>query len=1039
MHLKTPALFRESFLSVTWLAVLVSLCAAPMSFGHEEFPEFTRLESPEQPHRSIFALLQDSDGFLWIGTQDGLARYDGYEMRTLRHDPGNPQSLSNSSVRTILEDRRGRLWIGTENGLNILDRRQFTITRIPTPGHPEGRGAWFHCAFADRDGVLWFGTDDGLLRHEPHTEIFQLTRSDNGGQESLAHTAVVGIQQDADGAIWVATSDFTSQALHRLSRRGAVHSRFLLGGPPSRRRAFLIDSRGRFWTHPSAPIDLSPGHSAADLRPAANLCSETRAIIERADGGIWFACDDGLHRIDPASGDLVSHPIVPSDGTWLENFGRSLVDDRSGTLWVGTEGGLFRHDPNSKEFRQLHRNPLNPRSLSADAVSAVAEAPDNHLWVATYGGGLNHVDRATGEARTFCTDPHRPDRCTSDVIWHLHTSVDGTLWIAGDELWSLDPSDETLTLHSAAVAIDEYLTYIVEDAGGVLWIGGTGGRLYRYTIATGVFETVAFDLEHRNTENGNRPDSMLLEGDTLWIGFGHALGVYDTTTGRLATIPLTSPDGSDLSSLGTWVIHRGTDGSLWLGSSLGLTRHRPDGRFQLLTTHDGLPGSAVYSIMEESNGALWLGTNQGLVRFHPDLPPGARFRSFSKIRGSGNVEFNRHATFECADGTMVFGGMDGLTLFQPDAVRDNPFVPPVRITAIEISSREGVRTIEPTGLDRLTLAPGDTTAAFTFAALSFTSPELNRYAYQLEGFDEAWTEAGTRRTTQYTNLPPGHYRLRVKGSNNDGVWNEERTSLEVIVLPTLWETLWFRPMLIAILGAAIWAGCRYRVSKQRELERLRMRIAGDLHDDLSSDLSGIAVLADMVRQSEGLGAEERDDLGQIRDASMRMVDGLRDIVWYIDPDHDSLKATVRRMRSVASTLLRGVRHDLHAEIPDRDLPLPVNTRRNVFLVFKEAVHNIVRHADASRVEMEITVVGSRLQLSIADDGRGFDPTRADDGHGLRSMRRRAEEMGGRLEIDSTPGGGARLRLVVEMAGSRDGRGTPSGLMVDGVYNKDRKD
>ena len=764
--------------------IIVSLgAAAPLLAvedleGHRGGLRFERLNSPEPPHRSVFALHQDSDGFLWIGTQDGLARYDGYEMRVFRHHPGDRRSLSNSSVRTILEDRRGRLWIGTENGLNILDRKQLTITRIPTPDHPEGRGAWFHCAFADRDGVLWFGTDDGLLRHQPDTEIFQLTRSNNSGHEGLAHTAIVGIEQDADGAIWVATGDLTSHALHRLGRQGAVHSRFLLGGPPSRRHAFLIDSRGRFWTHPSAPIDLNPGHGAADLRPGADLCSETRTIIERTDGGIWFACDDGLHQVEPASGELVSYPIGPSDGNWLENFGRSLVEDLPGTLWVGTEGGLFRHDPNSKEFLQLHRNPLNPRSLSADAVSAVAEAPNNHLWVATYGGGLNHVDRATGEARPFCIDSLRPERCTSDVIWDLHTSADGRLWIAGDELWSLD---------------------------------------------------------------------------------------------------------------------------------------------------------------------------------------------------------------------------------------------------------------------RLTLAPGDTTAAFTFAALSFTSPELNRYAYQLEGFDEAWTEAGTRRTTQYTNLPPGHYRLRVKGSNDDGVWNEKGTSLEVVVHPTLWETLWFRPMLIMILGAAIWAGCRYRVNRQRELERLRMRIAGDLHDDLSSDLSGIAVLADMVRQSEGLGAEERDDLVQIRDASMRMVDGLRDIVWYIDPDHDSLEAMARRIRSVGSTLLRGIDQNYQIELPDRTVPMPVNTRRNVFLIFKEAVHNIVRHADASRVDITVVASVERLHLAVSDDGVGFDPASARDGHGLRSMQRRADESGAILVIESGPDDGSRLRLTVEMAGSRDGRQARSGPMVDAFDSRGRRE
>jgi signal transduction histidine kinase len=220
------------------------------------------------------------------------------------------------------------------------------------------------------------------------------------------------------------------------------------------------------------------------------------------------------------------------------------------------------------------------------------------------------------------------------------------------------------------------------------------------------------------------------------------------------------------------------------------------------------------------------------------------------------------------------------------------------------------------------------------------------------------------------------------------------------------------------------------------MERLRIRIAGDLHDDLSSDLSGIAVVADMLRQTDGLGAAELSDLGTIRDASLHMADGLRDIVWYIDPEHDSLTATVRRMRSVASTLLRGIDHVFHSNIPERDVPLPVNTRRNVFLIFKEAIHNIVRHANATRVEIKIAVAGHRLQLHIADDGQGFDPEAVGDGHGLRSMHRRAEDISGRLEIRSAPGAGTELRLTVQMAHSRDGRGGRSSSMVVGVHTKD---
>ncbi len=433
---------------------------------------------------------------------------------------------------------------------------------------------------------------------------------------------------------------------------------------------------------------------------------------------------------------------------------------------------------------------------------------------------------------------------------------------------------------------------------------------------------------------------------------------------------------------------------------------------------------------------MWLGTNQGLARFDPSLSDGEQFRSFNLADGIGNVEFNRHAAFECADGTMFFGGMDGLTGFSPAAIRDNTSVPPVHITGVEVGSRDGVRVVEPGGLDRLVLNPGDTTVGFRFAALSFTAPGRNRYVYRLEGFDPAWNDAGTRCTTQYTNLPPGRYRFRVKGSNNDGVWNEEGAALELIVRPNLWQAWWLRPALVLILVVVAWVGFLYRAAKKKELERLRMRIAGDLHDDLSSDLSGIAVLADIVRQADDLGEDERKDLGNIRDASLRMADGLRDIVWYIDPDHDSLQATVRRMKSVASTLLRGLTCDFRAELPERSVSLPVNTRRNVFLIYKEAVHNIARHAEANRVVVEMVLTGSSLRMRVSDDGRGFEPLEAADGHGMRSMQRRAEEIGGLLEIQSNSGQGTELCLVVEMAGSRDsGSGGVSSKLVAGNAGK----
>jgi ligand-binding sensor domain-containing protein/signal transduction histidine kinase len=1011
-------------------ATAVMLLSVSITSAERTSLRFELLDSPQPPHRSIYSLCQDAEGFIWIGTQDGLARYDGYEMVTFRHDPDNPQSLSNNSVRMLFEDSQGRLWVGTENGLNIFDRGQRRFVRVATPGHPVGSGAWFRCAFEDRQGGLWFGTEEGLLSYDSVTG-FRSVQDEADGPDSLTGAAVVRIQQDRAGNLWVATTTLSSYTLYRLTPASGVVGRYPMAWPTSHQYAFLIDSRDRFWIHPSAPMRFDSTSSELSELSQGSGCLETRAAVEGASGTVWFACDDGLYRVDSGDGEVTRHAVVESAGAWLENYGRCLLEDRSGTLWVGTEGGVYRCDPHAKAFTHICKNPENPETLSANAVSAVAETRDGTLWVATYGGGLNRVDRVSGRVRHLCVDPIRHDRCTSPVIWHLHGGADGRLWIAGDELWSVDSDGETLTRHSPNGAILGYIVYLVEDDNGGLWMGGLAGRLYRYSIPADTFEVIQLDFPRLNQETHNRFDSLLLDGATLWIGMGDALGMYDTRTGSLETVKLETSGGASLSSLGTWFIHKDPSGDLWLGSGLGLIRYTvADGRFRLLTTHDGLPGSAVYSILEDDGGVLWLGTNQGLARLDRSRPEGQQLRSFTAADGTGNVEFNRHAALCSADGTMVFGGMDGLTSFRPAQIRDNSSVPPVVITEIEIFSREGVRTVSPHGLERLVLAPTDTTVSFRFAALSFTAPERNTYAYRLEGFERSWIDAGQRRTTQYTNLPPGAYRLMVKGSNNDGIWNEEGLSLEVVVRPAFWETWWFHPLIGCVVLGAAWLVYRYREAKKREMERLRVRIAGDLHDDLSSDLSGVAVVADMVRQADVLGAAERGDLGAIRDASLRMADGLRDIVWYIDPAHDNLEAMVRRMRSVASTLLRGTPHRFSAEIPQRSAPLAVDIRRNVYLVFKEAVHNVVRHAEATRVEIAVALTAGKLRLTVEDNGKGFDPTEVAGGHGVRSMGRRAEDIGGKLEIRPTPGGGTTVALTVQMARSRDGRRRRRGPMLE---------
>jgi len=1031
---RNPDMGKRRVVTHAVLVMVLLVSRNPTGFGADL--EFARpragLFGVEPPHRSIYTVIEDRDGFLWIGTLDGLGRYDGYEMLVFRHDPDDPATLSNNAIHVLLEDRSGVLWVGTEDGLASLDRRSLRFTRHPVPELNHGGGLIITCGHEDRQGRLWFGSNHGLLLTGPDRGVLQVFKPGPDDPFGLEHPAVIGIDEESNGSLWVATSSVDARALHRLDPERMVFDRVAVTGSERWSLAFLVDAEDRGWLHPGGPVALATGEVGPAKRIEADLCTTTRVMLETPDGMLWIGCDDGLFSVDPANGTVRHQLLVEGDEAYLENYVRALGTGPSGTLWVGTQGGLFRLDPNAKLFEHRIHRPELAESLSARAVSSVVEAPNGSFWVGTFGGGLNHFDPAMQHASRYCTDPAAPDKCPGDVIWDLHLDGEGTLWIAGGGLWSLDTATDRLQRHCTDGDLpEEGLAYIVEAPAGALWLAGFDRRLYHYRVASGVLE--AFDVSGEPTREWMDPriDSLLIQDHELWIGSGDWLGRFDLESGALERVQLESPGGVYLGSQGTWALHPGRDGRLWLGTANGLLAYQA-GNFTAWTTRDGLPGSAVYSILEDNQGRLWLGTNQGLSCFDPQAPSDRRFRNYTTADGIGNVEFNRHAAVATTDGRFVFGGMDGLTIFNPSRIRDNPFVPPVRITAIEVWSRNGKRTMPADEIDRLELDHRDSTFGFTFAALSFTDPARNRYAYRLRGFDDGWVDAGHRRTCQYTNLPPGSYVFEVRGSNNDGLWNDLGASLTVVVRPAVWQTWWFRLSTIATVAALIGSAVAYRRARRREMQRLRLRIADDLHDDLSSDLSGIAIVTDMVQRKETIEENDRRDLVAARDVALKMVDGVRDIVWYIDPEHDNLESTIIRMRHVAEMLLRSIPYRFSTELSDGSRTLPMTIRRNVLMVFKESLHNVVRHGRATEVRIELAAERDRLRLVIADNGVGFDVAGVeDDRHGLRGMRRRASEIDAASEIESRPGEGTRVVLAVDLTRTRDGRAAARGSRLKG--------
>ncbi len=1021
-----PSHFRISFslsalLAVRAVAFTAAVLAVPAS---SPMPRLERIGSEHGlSHSCVLSILQDNDGYLWLGTLDGLNRYDGVVFQVLRHDPNDPQTLSHNIVRALHEDRAGRLWVGTDAGIDRLDetRTQVIRYRLAPAGEAEPTA---QALFESRTGTLWLGTSRGLFYYRAELDRFEpWVNDDESGalDDLLAHSNIVRLQED-DDALWLlaldAGGDPSRASLVRLAAVDGDSRSFDLDTEGRQIYTFLIDRDGRLWL--DANVDLPPELLVGHLQIAPGQLASTPiwALFEDAGGDVWVGSESGLGHATVEEDRLISQDV---GGDWLGSFVLAINQDTAGALWLGTLGGLFRTEPAAKPFMQLHHDSQNPASLSSDAVSSLTEDGSGQVWVGTFGGGLNRVGSDLRQIERLTYDPEAPNGLCDALIWSLYTdqrSSPDRLWLGTESgLCSLDLESHCGARHSLPIpqgrGLQSRVTGIAAAEGNGLWLATFNGLVHfdpdseqsRLYSPTGD--------EHGPSDR--QISTLLRTPDALWLGT--VAGTFDRLDPVTRTFEhhvLRSASGEVIGTEGIFDLHQDVRGHLWLATGAGLNRFDPANGDPVAGSHhfstrDGLPGSVVYSIAADIDGRLWLGTNQGLSRFDEAGTQGAKFRNFSLPDGIGSHEFNRGAAFATTTGSLLFGGVGGLTAFDPLHVVDNSFLPPVRITGVRSYGRDGALEIPTRSLERLVLPPRYSTVTFEFAAISFTNAARNQYAYRLEGLESKWIDAGHQRYARYTNLPPGKYVFRVRGSNNDGLWDEDGAALLVTVEPTIWQTLWFRcAVALAVLGLAI-ALFRYRVHSLLAVERTRVRIASDLHDDLGSELSAVALVADFIAGQSHLAGEDRSRLAEIRQRAVDMVDALRDIVWYVNPEHDTMDATVRRCRSLAQSLLPEAELLFEISIPGKQ-GISMRARRDLYLIMKEAFHNIARHAAATRVEVVLVVSKRLLHLTIRDDGRGFDTRQLSEGHGLNSMQARVRALGAELRIESAVGHGTCLEV-----------------------------
>ncbi|MGD8487729.1 MAG: two-component regulator propeller domain-containing protein [Anaerolineae bacterium] len=1031
-------------------------------------------------HSTVNCILQDSYGFIWFGTESGLNKYDGYSFTIYKHNPDDPRSLSHNTVWSLFEDAAGVLWVGTYGGgLNRFDRDTGQFTHYDADDfqnvtdEPEEYRNVIWAIDEHPVGVLWIATyGGGLVKLDLDTERFTSYAPDPADPALWGHEWITAMVIDSAGWLWLGTNavglDRFDPATGQL-----VTYRHNPNDPASLGHDWitdiLLDHSGQIWIgtngrgvdrfDPETETFRHYRHNPED--PTSLGGNDIWSLSEDSMGRIWIGTtSSGLSVFDPDSETSVHFRNNPTDPLSLStNRIRRLYHDRSDILWVGTRGGgVNKSDPASTRFTHYQGDPTDLQRPSDYPVLSLLEDEDGVLWIGT-ASGLDALDRETGEWRHYRHDPAAPQSLGNNAIHAIHQDASGILWLGTqDGFYRFDPAGDQFERlpHNPPDPGDvqqEIIYAINQDRTGMLWLGTHGRGLSALDPAMGTFSYHQRQWGENGLSNNWVLDMAEDESGTLWIATQGGLNSYDRETGHWQWFHQDPSDPHTLSHNWVRTVYPDRSGVLWVGT-LGGGLDKLDiasGTFDHYTDENGLASNQVVDIVE-GGGFLWVCTANGLSRYDP------RSEVFRTYTAGDSLPVNEFmVAFASKSGELFAGGINGLVSFYPEQMEDNPYVPPVVLTSLQ-QNGVGVDTGQALeDLKEVTFRWPDNSFEFSFAALNYAFPENNQHAYKLEGFDRNWNYIGSLRFGRYTNLPGGTYTLRLRGSNNDGVWNEEGVSIKVTVVPPFWDTWWFWGSMALIVAGGALGGYRLRIRslqrRGRELERQvereieqrmeveealresemeravaaeRSRLARELHDAVSQTLFSASLIAEALptlwERDQVMG---RERLATLRQMSRGALAEMRTLLLELRPTalvETSLEDLLRQLGEAVTG-----REGLPVTVKVEGLcNLPADLHVAIYRIAQEALNNVVKHARANQVAVslrctsrtpshewsEAEEAGMEIKLDICDDGRGFDPDQIPpDRMGLGIMRERAEAVGAQLEIVSQTGRGTRLTVT----------------------------
>ena len=794
---------------------------------------------------TIEAISQDSRGFLWFGTRDGLNRYDGQELTIFRNEPDDSNSLSDSYIRCIYEDHNQQLWIGTINGLNRLDRNKNHFVRFKhQSANPYSLSARLvTCIAEDNNGNLWVGTyGGGINLFNAGKQQFEHFRNNPKDTHSLADDRVNYIYKDKSNNLWVGTE--AGLNLYNAGNRSFTCFKYP-GHEGNAIRVIQQDRLGNLWlgTEDSGLYLFDPLHHTftsfvhADKDETSLGNNMIKSLLVDKKGNLWTGgINGGLNLFNPSKNAFFHYYDEPGNITSLsQRTVSALFEDNQGNIWIGTHrGGINCYSPGMEKFN-LYRQELTGNGLTYSDIKAFCEDNSGNIWIGTDGGGLNLFRRDTRTFSHYTYDPFNEKSLGANAVLDIMQDRKGNIWVStwGGGLNLFDKKTGTFTRfqHNATDShsiSSNFVQKTFEDYLGNVWVATYYGGLNLFNPVTKQFTRLIDDPSAQTRLSGNNIVSIYEDKESnIWIGTDDGgLNCYHQTTRHFSHYFNTEERMPDLR-----VLFSDSKGRLWVGQKGLYLFDANRNNFLLYTNKAGLSTEFIKGITEDEQGNFWIATSNGLTRFNPDT---YAFKKYNPGDGLQGLEFEANAYLKSRDGEMFFGGINGFNSFYPGNIKTNKFIPPVHITGFQLFNKNITPTDKQSPLQNdisetkeIKLSYQQATFSFHYAALNYIIPENNQYAYKMEGLDKDWNYVGRETKANYTNLAPGTYTFRVKASNNDGEWNDTGTAIKIIITPPFWKQAWFLVLLtiIAIVGL-YWF---YKFKTKLKLKELEEQKKEEMH------------------------------------------------------------------------------------------------------------------------------------------------------------------------------------------------------------------